>query len=576
MIKKQKGITLIALIITIVVMLVLVGVTLNAILGEEGLIAKAKEAKVQMQIESDREELISAVLSAFGKYGRVDFTYLDSHLPAGFTGSNGVYTSSNGHKFTVSSDGKVKYEGDSDTEIGPNGSMQETISVYGKYYFSFNDNTSYYEIKNNNTMIIMDEGEEFGPMPVVIDNENQTITVTYEYEDDNEIVTETMIFNYEFIIENDEIINTILNTKFFQNLNGLEFNLDGVYKNAEKTKRYVFNAEEHTVIYETYNESIGDWDYSNKEWPKEYYELNNIVYWGEEEIFTVSDGNYNSFHVDEKGLFTKVNPGEEDDGPEEETIDYTLLGSGDTISGYAPTSYTASNPYAVIASGCTGAFYPENLIWKVTSVSGNTITMKANGATACNLSLTGANGWNNSLTVLNDVCSSVYGGSTSKYTSTARSVAFSDVGVSATPSSSSYTASSYGSNNKFPTSYLTEYQGLTDVTEDVAGEGYATNSDITVTNTSFVISSPNSSIEYVGTPYWVDKRCVVATSSTSASFSVGWVNSSATSTAEATLFDSSGTSTTQSKGVRPVVTLTINDWTCLNTTDGASWTISNE
>lgn len=42
--KSQKGITLVALIITIIVMLILVSVTLTIVLGENGLINKAKEA----------------------------------------------------------------------------------------------------------------------------------------------------------------------------------------------------------------------------------------------------------------------------------------------------------------------------------------------------------------------------------------------------------------------------------------------------------------------------------------------------------------------------------------------------
>ncbi len=45
---KQKGITLIALVVTIVVLLILAGVSLNAIFGENGLIQKAKDAQNKM------------------------------------------------------------------------------------------------------------------------------------------------------------------------------------------------------------------------------------------------------------------------------------------------------------------------------------------------------------------------------------------------------------------------------------------------------------------------------------------------------------------------------------------------
>ena len=43
--KKNKGITLVALVVTIVVLLILAGVSINLVLGDNGLIAKAKEAQ---------------------------------------------------------------------------------------------------------------------------------------------------------------------------------------------------------------------------------------------------------------------------------------------------------------------------------------------------------------------------------------------------------------------------------------------------------------------------------------------------------------------------------------------------
>ena len=43
--KSNKGITLIALVVTIVVLLILAGVSLNLVLGNNGIITKAKDAK---------------------------------------------------------------------------------------------------------------------------------------------------------------------------------------------------------------------------------------------------------------------------------------------------------------------------------------------------------------------------------------------------------------------------------------------------------------------------------------------------------------------------------------------------
>ena len=47
MLKNKKGITLVALVVTIVVLLILAGVSINLVLGNNGIIAKAKEAETK-------------------------------------------------------------------------------------------------------------------------------------------------------------------------------------------------------------------------------------------------------------------------------------------------------------------------------------------------------------------------------------------------------------------------------------------------------------------------------------------------------------------------------------------------
>ena len=55
-IMKNKGITLVALVVTIVIMLILAGVTLNIALGENGLFKMAKSAVDMYQESSQNEE----------------------------------------------------------------------------------------------------------------------------------------------------------------------------------------------------------------------------------------------------------------------------------------------------------------------------------------------------------------------------------------------------------------------------------------------------------------------------------------------------------------------------------------
>lgn len=56
--KQQKGITLVALIITIIVMLILVAVTLSIALGENGIVNHGKNAAVETNEAIEYEKVI--------------------------------------------------------------------------------------------------------------------------------------------------------------------------------------------------------------------------------------------------------------------------------------------------------------------------------------------------------------------------------------------------------------------------------------------------------------------------------------------------------------------------------------
>ena len=58
MLKKQKGITLVALVVTIVVLLILAGVSINLVLGDNGIVKKAQGAKTK-SAEASQNDLTS-------------------------------------------------------------------------------------------------------------------------------------------------------------------------------------------------------------------------------------------------------------------------------------------------------------------------------------------------------------------------------------------------------------------------------------------------------------------------------------------------------------------------------------
>ena len=58
MLKQQKGITLVALVITIVVLIILAGVAISLTLSDNGIFNKAKQARDNYQAAQQEEEKI--------------------------------------------------------------------------------------------------------------------------------------------------------------------------------------------------------------------------------------------------------------------------------------------------------------------------------------------------------------------------------------------------------------------------------------------------------------------------------------------------------------------------------------
>lgn len=63
MFRKENGVTLVALVITIIVLLILAGVTISMVLGEEGMIARASQTTVAQKSAEVRDHVSMALAS---------------------------------------------------------------------------------------------------------------------------------------------------------------------------------------------------------------------------------------------------------------------------------------------------------------------------------------------------------------------------------------------------------------------------------------------------------------------------------------------------------------------------------
>ncbi len=65
---NQKGITLVALVITIIVLLILAGVTIAALSGENGILKRASQSTVETKVSQAKEVITTAYNAAVADY----------------------------------------------------------------------------------------------------------------------------------------------------------------------------------------------------------------------------------------------------------------------------------------------------------------------------------------------------------------------------------------------------------------------------------------------------------------------------------------------------------------------------
>ena len=125
---EEKGITLIALVVTIVVLLILAGVSISMLFGDNGIIKRAQEAKERSEIAEERElvELSAMGALARDKWGEITYDNLDEELKINLgdrdytldgTGPFTVTYVDSGRMYTVETDGTVTEAGKDETGI---------------------------------------------------------------------------------------------------------------------------------------------------------------------------------------------------------------------------------------------------------------------------------------------------------------------------------------------------------------------------------------------------------------------------------------------------------------------------
>ena len=112
---KNKGITLIALVITIIVLLILAGVTIATLTGDNGIITRANEAKEVTEEAGAKEKVQMEVAGSFNEHGNFDMDKLKENLKENLGLQDGDIKDNGDGSITVTVDGyevKVDINGD--------------------------------------------------------------------------------------------------------------------------------------------------------------------------------------------------------------------------------------------------------------------------------------------------------------------------------------------------------------------------------------------------------------------------------------------------------------------------------
>lgn len=229
-IKEEKGITLVALVISIIVMIILSGISLNATIGENGIINRARESKLKQEEAEAEGEILSGIasldieyyqkatsdtgitinsiysISGLSKYvnGKINgFNYnKNGTTVVYYTNERGSYTVKIGEDGNVATysgifvqkDETISIQMGRNDKITLNTDMKDTIWAVISGNGTVDPNTGEVTKNDNETIIIKGQSDE-GEVTIIIegtDEETDDVLAVIETKKISETVTATI------------------------------------------------------------------------------------------------------------------------------------------------------------------------------------------------------------------------------------------------------------------------------------------------------------------------------------------------------------------------------------------------
>ncbi len=175
--KRQNGITLIALVITIIVLLILAGVSIAMLTGENGILKRANEAVDITKYKTAEEKVNLAIIGAMADDGEMTVAELKTEV--GYQGGSvtgdafPVQVQMDGHTFTVDANGTV-------TSNGSGGDQPSEQGTLGTVTGTETTNTTVQDSLGNKVVVpagFGDQPSEQGTLGTVTGTETTNTTV---------------------------------------------------------------------------------------------------------------------------------------------------------------------------------------------------------------------------------------------------------------------------------------------------------------------------------------------------------------------------------------------------------------
>lgn len=218
--KKEIGITLIALVITVIVLLILAGVTISTLIGENGLLSKAGDAKSQSEIAEEKDIISISVLQAQteNKQGNLEENNFSKALNQNSKeGNKASILTSDIESYTV------KFQSNRYYEVDKNGNIDYIENVTGEKTLTVQCINSKNEVLGEYEYTIVTD--KYSKLPPAIDKyesaeeriegeitENKTIQVLYYLicNDDTTLVFTGLDSNGNITTNENEIVSYMI------------------------------------------------------------------------------------------------------------------------------------------------------------------------------------------------------------------------------------------------------------------------------------------------------------------------------------------------------------------------------